>query len=395
MHQCDTAGELLDLRGRVRREQNRSALIPHDFITQKAAKFRRRERIKAARRLVEQNNGRTMQQRTGQTKTMNIASRERADLPIQNRFQMQQFGQMRDAPIGITAGKIVERGEQPQILKSRQPRVKAGVGTRMKSQLLQHALRLAFDIGATDPGAASRRNQQCCENSQQRGFAGAIGSHNGHDLAGLHLEGNAAQRGYGSSGEWVQESPPAARSRRKVFLKLFDTKRFVGHLGRYIEESGSGQRLPSDGCRLSYALGAWQGRRVWALKAKGLHLERADRCQQANRAIRNRPVSHNLYSESVVVAAKDQVSCNLEGEIAILSLSKGVYYGLDQIGVRIWGLLQKPRSVGEILDAIVLEYEVEPEHCRNDLLSLLNRLREEGLIEVQSDTVSLTSSKPR
>ena len=37
----------------------------------------------------------------------------------------------------------------------------------------------------------------------------------------------------------------------------------------------------------------------------------------------------NLLMQSVVVAAKDQVSCNLEGEAAILSLAKGTYYGLD------------------------------------------------------------------
>lgn len=92
----------------------------------------------------------------------------------------------------------------------------------------------------------------------------------------------------------------------------------------------------------------------------------------------------DLSVESVVVAAKDQVSCDLEGETAILSLAKGTYYGLDSIGTQVWTLLQQPRCVAEIYDAILREYEVEPECCHDDLLALLERLRTEGLIEVRA-----------
>ena len=93
-------------------------------------------------------------------------------------------------------------------------------------------------------------------------------------------------------------------------------------------------------------------------------------------------MSANLSGQSVVVAAKDQVSCDLEGEVAILSLANGIYYGLDPIGAHVWTLLQQPRRVEEIRDAVLREYEVEPERCQSDLLALLERLQSEGLIEV-------------
>ena len=94
-------------------------------------------------------------------------------------------------------------------------------------------------------------------------------------------------------------------------------------------------------------------------------------------------MSANLSGQSVVVAAKDQVYCDLEGEAAILNLANGIYYGLDLIGAQVWTLLQQPRRVAEIRDAVVKEYEVEPERCQSDLLALLERLRTEGLIEVR------------
>jgi len=94
-------------------------------------------------------------------------------------------------------------------------------------------------------------------------------------------------------------------------------------------------------------------------------------------------MSANLSGQSVVVAAKDQVSCDLQGEAAILNLANGVYYGLDSIGAQVWTLLQQPRRVAEIRDAVLREYEVEPERWQSDLLALLERLQAEGLIEVR------------
>ena len=45
-----------------------------------------------------------------------------------------------------------------------------------------------------------------------------------------------------------------------------------------------------------------------------------------------------------MVATKDQVSCDLAGEAAILNIKSGVYYGLDPVGARIWNLMQEPRA---------------------------------------------------
>jgi len=89
-----------------------------------------------------------------------------------------------------------------------------------------------------------------------------------------------------------------------------------------------------------------------------------------------------ISDRSIVVAAKDQVSCDLAGEAAILNMKNGVYYGLDTLGARIWNLMQQPRAVSEIQSAIIGEYDVEPERCARDLLGLLEKLLAEGLIEV-------------
>jgi Coenzyme PQQ synthesis protein D (PqqD) len=94
-----------------------------------------------------------------------------------------------------------------------------------------------------------------------------------------------------------------------------------------------------------------------------------------------------LAVHSIVAVAGHQVSCPLGDEAAILNLKNSVYYGVNPVGARVWNLLQRPRSVGELRDTLLEEYEVDRERCEQDLLGLLEKMRSEGLIEVQNATV--------
>ncbi len=93
-----------------------------------------------------------------------------------------------------------------------------------------------------------------------------------------------------------------------------------------------------------------------------------------------------LSNQSTVVAAAHQISSDLAGETVILNLDSSVYYGLDSVGTRIWNLLQQPRTVGEIRDVLVADYDVEPERAERDLIALLQKLNEVGLVEIKSTT---------
>jgi hypothetical protein len=89
-----------------------------------------------------------------------------------------------------------------------------------------------------------------------------------------------------------------------------------------------------------------------------------------------------LSLDSIVVASKDQVSCGLEDEVAIVHLTAGVYYGLDPVGARIWELITTPRRVRAVRDALLAEYSVDTERCERDLVMLLQKMAEAGLVEV-------------
>ena len=87
----------------------------------------------------------------------------------------------------------------------------------------------------------------------------------------------------------------------------------------------------------------------------------------------------------MVVAVNHQVSSDLGGEVAILDLEAGMYYGLEEVGARVWALAQEPRTVQEIQDRIVNEYEVDPASGRRDVLALLQQLADKGLVEATNE----------
>ena len=89
--------------------------------------------------------------------------------------------------------------------------------------------------------------------------------------------------------------------------------------------------------------------------------------------------------DSVAVASGDLVSANLDGEVVILGFKSGSYYGLDQVGVFVWDLLQEARTVSDIRDAIFEEYDVELAQCERDILALLGELADKQLIEIKNE----------
>ena len=93
-------------------------------------------------------------------------------------------------------------------------------------------------------------------------------------------------------------------------------------------------------------------------------------------------MGEQLSPQSVVVAASEQVSCPLGDESAILNFKNSVYYGANPVAASVWKLLQQPKTIGEVRDALLQEYEVEPERCERDLLALLQKMKDEGLIDV-------------
>lgn len=77
----------------------------------------------------------------------------------------------------------------------------------------------------------------------------------------------------------------------------------------------------------------------------------------------------------------DVVFHDLDGEVVLLNLETGVYFGLDPVGSRVWGLIDGRRTADDIVAALTTEYDVDASTCTADVASFLAALRDNGLVD--------------
>lgn len=84
---------------------------------------------------------------------------------------------------------------------------------------------------------------------------------------------------------------------------------------------------------------------------------------------------------SVNVIIPPQVMARQVGEeTVILDLASGTYFGLDPVGARIWQLLADGKTLAEVCETMLDEYEVSREDIERDVLKLVDELLAHQLI---------------
>ena len=81
--------------------------------------------------------------------------------------------------------------------------------------------------------------------------------------------------------------------------------------------------------------------------------------------------------------SSEVLSQEVMGETVLLDLEGESYFGLNEVGTRIWQLLQGDSSVGEMLETLSDEYDVSGEQLAADVEKLLQKLKEAGLVVLE------------
>lgn len=87
-----------------------------------------------------------------------------------------------------------------------------------------------------------------------------------------------------------------------------------------------------------------------------------------------------LTLTSRVVRNPDLVSADMDGEIVMMSLERGEYYGIGGVGTRVWQLLESPMTLDQICRTMCSEFEVEESTCRTDMLAFVSDLARNGMV---------------
>ncbi|MBN1824246.1 MAG: PqqD family protein [Endomicrobiales bacterium] len=72
----------------------------------------------------------------------------------------------------------------------------------------------------------------------------------------------------------------------------------------------------------------------------------------------------------------------VDDEAVILGMDDNSYYSINDIGTRMWELLNEGKTQKDIIEVVSAEYDVDPSRVRKDLGAFIRELKKEKLVNI-------------
>ena len=77
----------------------------------------------------------------------------------------------------------------------------------------------------------------------------------------------------------------------------------------------------------------------------------------------------------------DLMAANMDGEMVMMSVSQGSYFGINEVGALIWSTLETPKTVSDIIEAVQTAFDNQDAgQIQKDVTQFLEDLVENKLI---------------
>jgi hypothetical protein len=85
--------------------------------------------------------------------------------------------------------------------------------------------------------------------------------------------------------------------------------------------------------------------------------------------------------EDILLRSSGIVWSDLDGDTVLLDAEAGTYYTLNEVAASVWDKIDGKRAIGEILELMLEEYDVDQLTLEKDLEGLVADLEDKGLVE--------------
>lgn len=91
-------------------------------------------------------------------------------------------------------------------------------------------------------------------------------------------------------------------------------------------------------------------------------------------------------SPSIKIKVKPDVLLEeLENEAVLLCITNEHYFGLDEVGLKFWTLLDEHKNSNLVVQALLVEYDIDENTAKQDLESFIKKLEQANLVEIVND----------
>lgn len=90
-----------------------------------------------------------------------------------------------------------------------------------------------------------------------------------------------------------------------------------------------------------------------------------------------------LKTNNIVSQVEGNIVSNMGKEKIMLSIKNGKYYNIGEVGGEIWERIRNPISISNLINELMIIFDVEKHLCEEHVLGFLNILAVEKLINVE------------
>jgi hypothetical protein len=87
-----------------------------------------------------------------------------------------------------------------------------------------------------------------------------------------------------------------------------------------------------------------------------------------------------IAPDTFIQRRNDLLFNEIDGEVVMLSIENGEYYGMDQVGTQIWEIIENPISFKDLINKLCEHYNVTEELCVKDTQAFISQLFEKNLL---------------
>ena len=91
-------------------------------------------------------------------------------------------------------------------------------------------------------------------------------------------------------------------------------------------------------------------------------------------------MTSQITLETRIARRDDILASKLDHETMLLDVAGGHYYAYDAVGSRIWELIAEPRTVAQLCQTLIEQYDIDRARCEREVLAFLEALSARGLL---------------
>jgi hypothetical protein len=90
-----------------------------------------------------------------------------------------------------------------------------------------------------------------------------------------------------------------------------------------------------------------------------------------------------LGLNSIVQRDPEVIAAEAGQDVVMVSVANGFYYGVSEVAREIWGIIESPKKISNVVDDLIEAYEVDRSACETQVLLFLEDLVAERLVQVK------------